>query len=173
MEGVVKHYILETFREKYHLGSKKAKGEILDEVCGEFGWHRKHAIRELSKPIGKKPSRNKRGRKSKYDGPDFLKALYQVRRVMEFRNAEVMKENMPEWLPFIEGQYGAFSPDVREKLLSISASTMKRKFRRLREEAGKGLSTTRPGSILRTEIPICTESEWNAPLCLAKWQLTP
>ena len=44
----------------------------------------------------------KRGRKSKYDTPEFLSALHKVRRVMEFRNAEVMKENMAEWPPFIE-----------------------------------------------------------------------
>jgi hypothetical protein len=79
---------------------------------------------------------------------------------MEFRNAEVMSENMPEWLPFIERHKGAFSAEVRQKLLSISASTMKRCFRRMREQGGEGLSTTRPVSTLRTEIPIRTDSFW-------------
>jgi hypothetical protein len=77
---------------------------------------------------------------------------------MEFRNAEVMKMNMAEWLPFIESHYGAFAREIREKLISISASTMKRYFRRMREQAGSGLCTTRPGSILRSEIPIRVES---------------
>jgi len=111
---------------------------------------------------GRKPAGRKRGRRSKYEEPAFLKALARVRRVMEFRNAEVIKENLPEWLPFIERHYGAFREDVRGELLAISASTMKRYFKRARELGGQGLSTTRPSSILRTEIPICTTSFWDA-----------
>lgn len=164
MEEVVKRHLLESLREKYHrLGrKKKAKAEILQEVQNLLGCHRKHAIRTMKrKTPGRKSTPAKRGRKSKYDTPAFLSALHKVRRVMEFRNAEVMKMNMLEWLPFIEKHRGAFAADIREKLLSISASTMKRYFRRMREQGGGGLSTTRPGSILRTEVPIRTESFWS------------
>jgi|GEM_PF-2430924 len=51
---------------------------------------------------------------------------------------------------------------AKGELLTISASTMKRYFKRARELGGQGLSTTRPSSILRTEIPICTASFWDA-----------
>lgn len=162
MEEPVKRYILESFREKYHRAGKKGKSAILKDVCSLLTCHRKHAIRVMKKRIpGRKPEPKKRGRKSKYDYPEFQRALHRVRRVMEFRNAEVMKMNMPEWLPFIEKHYGMFEIQVREKLLSISAATMKRYFRRMREQAGQGLSTTRPGSILRTEIPVHTASFWD------------
>jgi hypothetical protein len=80
---------------------------------------------------------------------------------MEFRNAEVMVANMPEWLPFIEKHYGTFAPHTREKLLSISAATIKRYVHRLREQGGQGLSTTRPATILRRKIPIRTDSFWD------------
>jgi len=162
MEESLKRHILESFRAKYHRSGKKEKGQILQEVCQALTCHRKHATRLMRKQLpGRKPGPAKRGRKSKYDYPEFLRALHKVRRVMEFRNTEVMKKNMTEWLPFIEHHYGAFGPDIREKLLTISAATMKRYFRRMREQGGQGLSTTRPGSILRTEIPICTESFWD------------
>ena len=163
MEEPVKRYILESLREKYHRGSKKQKGEILNQVCEQFTCHRKHAVRLLKKqPPGRKPGPAKRGPKSKYDAPQFLRALHRVRRVMEFRNAEVIKENMPEWLPFIEGHYGELDAETREKLLTVSVPTMKRYYRRAREAAGGGgLGTTRPASILRTEIPIRTDSFWD------------
>lgn len=162
MNEIAKHYILESFRERYHRAKRRGKSEILKEVETLLSCHRKHAIRVMKKrPPGRKPAGQKRGRKSKYDTPEFLAALHRVRKVMEFRNAEVMKSNMPEWLPFIEKHRGEFSVETREKLLSISASTMKRYFRRARQQAGNGLGTTRPGSILRTEIPIRTESFWN------------
>jgi len=106
MEAVVKHYILESLREKYLRGSRKDKGKILDGLCTELSCHRKHAVRLMKKGRrGRKPLPQKRGRKSKYDEPEFLKALYKVRRIMEFRNAEVIKQNMAEWLPFIENHY--------------------------------------------------------------------
>lgn len=123
MEEPVKRHILESFRERYHRGSRLRKSEILDEVQNQLGCHRKHATRLMRKgQPGRKPAGKKRGRKSKYDFPEFLRALHRVRKVMEFRNAEVMKMNMPEWLPFIEKHYGEFSPDVREKLLAITST---------------------------------------------------
>lgn len=162
MEGLVKQYILESLRERYRRSSKKGKGEVLDKVCSELGCHRKHAVRLMRKrPPGRKGAAGKRGRKSKYNNPAFLRALHRVRRVMEFRNAEVIKANIPEWLPFIEAHFGAYETTVRELLLSISPATMKRYFRLLREQGGKGLSTTRPGSILRNEIPVRTASFWD------------
>jgi hypothetical protein len=163
MEETVKRYILESLREKYHRSDRKGKSAILQEAQTLLACHRKHAVRVMKKRApGRKPAPGKRGRKSKYDTPEFLSALHKVRRIMEFRNAEVIKGNMAEWLPFIEKHYNAFPLGVAEKLYSISAATMKRYFRRMREQGGKGLSTTRPGSILRTEIPILTESQWEA-----------
>jgi hypothetical protein len=161
MEASGKRYILESFRDKYHRAGKAGKGAILEELGELLTCHRKHAVRLVKKRApGRKPGPQKRGRKSKYDDPGFLRALHMVRRVMEFRNAEVMKENMEEWLPFIEKHKGVFDKEIRSKLLSISSGTMKRIFRRAREKGGTGLSTTRPGSILRMEIPIRTDSFW-------------
>lgn len=162
MEKPVKRYILETFRDRYHHGGKKEKGDILGEICRLLSCHRKHATRLMrQRKQGASSKPGKRGRKSKYDTPEFLSALHKVRRVMEFRNAEVIKENMAEWLPFIERHYGGFRDDIKALLRQISAATMKRYFRRMREQSQHGLSTTRPATTLRTEIPICTESFWN------------
>lgn len=162
MEQSVERYILESFREKYHRAGRKEKSRILDEVCEALTCHRKHAVRLMRKRSpGRKPAPQKRGRKSKYDVPEVLRALHKVRRVMEYRNAEVIKENMAEWLPYIEEAYGSFSDEVRARLLSMSAATMKRLVKRLREQASEhGIGTTRPSSILRNEIPIRTESFW-------------
>jgi len=163
MEDPVKRYLLESFRERYHRAKRPEKSAILKDVCELLSCHRKHATRVMRKRSpGGKSEPKKRGRRSKYDQPEFLHALHKVRRIMEFRNAEVMKGNMAEWLPFIEKHHGIFSEEVKYKLLSISTGTMKRIFRRAREQAGTGLSTTtRPGSILRAEIPIRVESFWD------------
>lgn len=161
MERLVKEQLFESFKRRYHRAKYKQKRDILDEVCELFEWHRKHAIRRLNeKSVVIKSSIRKKGRKSRYGDPDFLKALHRVRKTMEFRNSKVMKANMEEWLPFIEEQYGEFKDSVRERLLTISPSTMDRYFKKARDAAGKGLSTTRPGSTLRNEIQIAIGSQW-------------
>ena len=162
MNEVPKRYYLESVRWKYHRAGKKQKGVLLTEVCERLGCHRKHAIR-LMKPRkrGRKPAGKKRGRKSKYDDPEFLKALHLVRKLMEYRNADVICANMEEWLPHIERHHGEFPAEIRNKLLSISPSTVKRYVKLRREAGGRGLCTTRPGSLLRNEIPIQTYSEWD------------
>ena len=116
MEEPVKRYIIESVRDKYRRGSKKEKSELLDKLQEQFCCHRKHAIRLMRRcHPGKAAAPQKRGRKSKYDNPEFLRALHRVRKVMEFRNAEVMKENMEEWLPFIEKHYGEFEREIRKE----------------------------------------------------------
>lgn len=161
MEKRVKEQLFESFKRRYHRAQYGEKKELLDEVCELFGWHRKHATRRLNEPLGKKERSVKQvGRKSKYGDPEFLKALHRVRKEMEFRNAKVIKANMKEWLPFIEELHGEFSVSVRERLLTISAATMDRYFKRARDAAGKGLSTTRPGKALRNEIEIAIGSQW-------------
>lgn len=165
MEESVKHYIFESFRLRYVSANRKGKSEILDEICAKFNCHRKHAVR-LMKPKfgGKRLKGSKRGPKPKYKDPEFLRALHRVRKVMEFRASPIIKSNMPEWLPSIENHYGAFSAEVREKLLKVSTATMDRYFKWMREQGGKGLTTTRPGKILRNEIAIQTASQWDGTI---------
>ena len=161
MEMKAKRQLIESFKRRYHHADYGQRKRLLSEVCELFTWHRKHAVRRLNEPLAvDKPARKKPGRKSTYGDPEFLKALHRVRKVMEFRNAKVMKANMVEWLPFIEQEYGVFTDSVRGRLLRISPATIDRYLKRARDAAGTGLSTTRPGSMLRNEIPVALGSQW-------------
>jgi hypothetical protein len=63
-----------------------------------------------------------------------------------------LKQAIPEWLPAIEEEYGAFRDDVRARLLSISGSTIDRHLRPLKAEHGK--TFTKSGGVIRGEIPV-------------------
>lgn len=157
MHKIEKSVFFESLRWKYHRASKKGKGEILDEVCERLGWHRKHATRLLQqKNVGRKPKPKKRGRKSKYDCPEFLRALRKLWVESEFKGARLLKASLPEWLPFFEANFWKLSSEVEEKLLEVSHATMERKLRGVRASFGKGKSGTKPGNLLRKEIPIST-----------------
>jgi hypothetical protein len=158
MHEIEKSVFLEPLRWKYHRVSKKEKGEILDEVCHRLGCHRKHATRLLrAENLKRKPKGKKRGRRSKYDSPEFLRALRKLWAETEFKGPRLLKASLPEWLPFFESNFWNLSSDVKENLLEVSHATIERKLRRIRASFGKGKSGTKPGNLLRKEIPISTE----------------
>src|SRR5256885_13744465 len=60
---------------------------------------------------------------------------------------------LPEWIPAYEQDQGRLPADVREKLLLASGRTLDRLLEPLRGQ-GAGRSMTRPGTLLRQQIPI-------------------
>jgi len=58
--------------------------------------------------------------------------------------------------PSYEHEFGPLAPDVAAKLLRASAATLDRLLRPLRALHPKRRCTTRPGSLLKTQIPIRT-----------------
>ena len=65
---------------------------------------------------------------------------------------------VPLWLPDYEREQGMLEEAVREKLLKMSAATMDRLLAPYRMSLGsRGRCGTRPGTLLRQQIPIRTE----------------
>lgn len=164
---------------RYRKGGKKEKGKILNEFCEITGYARKYAITvlrnwgkeswvwidgKLVKVVGirkqKKEGRRKRPRK--YDGV-VLKVLKQIWYLFDCMCGKRLVVVIRNNLTLLE-KYGEVDIDkeVREKLMSISAATVDRVFRKERQKLRvKGRSHTRPGSILKQQIPIRTFSEWD------------
>ena len=55
------------------------------------------------------------------------------------------------------------SPEVRQKLLKVSASTIDRLLKPLKDRyrLGKGKKGTKPGTLLKKAIPIKTFADWD------------
>jgi hypothetical protein len=163
--GSRKEY-LRIMQERYRLACKEERTALLDEVCQICAYSRKHAIFLLSPTSSPKPVRpnhrtRPRGRPRRYDDPlirTFLKALWKAGNLP---CAKRLGSMIPLWLPFYRRKNGERLPEDRIALLGdISPSTIDRVFASLRRGHGKlGLATTKPGSILRTQIPI-QRSEW-------------
>lgn len=68
---------------------------------------------------------------------------------------------LPLWLPGYFRQFGQLPEDVRKALLTISPSTIDRMMGHTRVQYRKrGRSTTKPGTLLRKQIPIQT-NQWD------------
>ena len=144
---------IELLRYRYRYYSKKQKGKVLEELTNSYLVDRKYLIRLLARKAGGRPKIPvRRGRRSKYGDYEFQQALRRVWKITYYMCGRYLKEAMPDWLPAIEAEYGAFSADVHERLLSISASTIDRYLRPHKAEHGKTL--TKPGGVIRSEIPV-------------------
>ena len=152
MSSIEKEEWFKRFKDRYRKAGRVRKSQLLDEITDLHGIHRKAAIRLLSaKKRGRKPEGKKRGRKSKYDSPDFLRALRLVWKETDYMCSRLLYSAMADWVPSAERHHGAFSSEVRELLYAISVPTIDRRLKPYRAKAKGG---TKPGSLLKTEIPI-------------------
>lgn len=144
---------IEVLKYRYRYYSKKKKGDVLTELEERFSVDRKYLVRLLAPRKGGRPKTpRKGGRPSKYQDAPFQVGLRKMWKVTKYMCGKYLERAMPEWLPAYESECQAFAPDVRERLLTISASSIDRYLKPFKAE--HGLTLTRPGGILRSEIPI-------------------
>ena len=147
---------------RYKRASKKEKGIILDELCHNCGYHRKHAIRVLTHyKRYSKPKLKNRGKPSVYNKPSIMKPLKVIWRAAHLPCSKRLKAILPLWLPSYSKEYGELSEAVTTALHRISAPTIDRLLTPARiQYGGRGRSTTKPGTLLKTHIPIKT-NQWD------------
>ncbi len=159
MGGNSKRDYLFAIRQRYAGASKTDKGLILKEFCAVCGYHRKHAIRLLNRR-GNKPEK-RLGRRARYGSPELLIALKRIWLATDQICSKKLVAAIPLWLPFYENSYGYLSQQSRELLCSISAATIDRRLAKARiRMRTRGLCATKPGRLLRNQIPIRT-SNWD------------
>jgi len=156
-----KEYIEATFL-RYKKASRKKKTVILDEFCATCQCHRKHAIRILRGfKRFVKPKAKRRGRKSLYQKESILKPLKKIWRESNFPCSKRLKAILPLWIPGYIQSIAPLSLPVIKSLNKISHATIDRLLKPIRIHYQKrGRSTTKPGTLLRKQIPIKT-NQWD------------
>lgn len=150
---------LKQLKIRYFRGNRQTKSQVLDELCNVGGYHRKHAIRKLTRsPIGwrDKPA----GRKKTYSSKELLPALKQIWLATDQMCGKRLKVAIPLWLPYYETTYESLEDRIKQKLLTMSAATLDRMLRTCRARYPKRLGGTKPGSLLKHHIEIKT-NQWN------------
>ncbi len=156
-----KRELLETIRPRYLKASKSGKAQILDEFVAATGYHRKYAIRVLKH--GRKASGlRKKGRRKEYQG-EVVAALTRIWEICGRICSKRLKPFLPEIVAVLERhQELSLSAEVKSQLLRMSRSTIDRCLQPVRfEEKRHGLSTTKPGTLLKKAIPIRTFADWD------------
>jgi len=158
-----KRELLEVLRPRYLKASKAEKKKMLDEFTSVTGYHRKHAIRVLKNKV---QDQNHRKRKPKtyrtvYHG-EVVQALEQIWESYGHICSKRLQPYLPEAIRVLErSKEIQLSEDTKELLLKISSATIDRCLRPVRIKSPHGLSTTKPGSLLKNLIPVRTFTEWD------------
>ena len=150
---------LATIRTRYQQAGKKAKTLILDEFCATCGYNRKYAIRMLSKSRPKESRRSSKrpGPKAVYREAKLLEALKRIWFASDQMCSKKLKAALPLWLPFYDTEFEPLEQATRTKLLEVSSATIDRLLKPYRALHKKGRCTTRPGTLLKNQIPVKTE----------------
>jgi len=162
MSPVSKREYLEAVFLRYKRASRQLKTIILNEFCTTCKYHRKHAIRLLRKfKRFIKPKVKKRGRKPVYDKEAILKPLKRIWLAANLPCSKRLKVILPLWLPGYLQIYGELPKEVVNALIAISPATIDRFLKPVRVRyKGRGRATTKPGTLLRKQIPIKT-NQWD------------
>jgi len=138
---------------RYQRAGREHKSRILDEFCAICGYHRKAALRLLNRPLfGPPPHRP--GPAPTYRPQVVLPVLKTIWLATDQLCSKLLKAALPEWMDFYEQTHGPLSAQLREQLLAISPAQIDRLLRPLRlRYPRRGLSTTKPGTLLRHRIP--------------------
>lgn len=145
---------------EYVRSSRKRKGVILDEFVAATSLKRKSAIVLLNSPppITGKP----RGRPQPRYGMDVSAGLEVLWAISGYICCKRLVPSLPLLIQLIhaEGAWG-FSEAVERKLLTISVSTCERLLRPHKKAfRPAGRSLTKPGSMLKSQIPVRTWDDW-------------
>ena len=161
--------VIRELGERYRRGGKREKGEVLDEVCKLTKYNRcyasqllKHPKRGGQKKAGVGRGKAKRVRRRQYDD-EVVRALKRIWVIMDCICGKRLAPNLREVIRVLE-KWGELevTVEVGKKLERISASTIDRLLCDERKELMLGSrSRTKPGTLLKSQIPIRTFSEWD------------
>lgn len=158
---------LAELRRRYRRARKRERSTILDEFVKTTGYHRKHAIallrssyrhRSRDRPI-------KRPRARVYSD-EVRRAVVRLAALFDEINSKRLHAALAATLEQLRRQrHLQVSPAGFRQLQRISAATMERIRKSERERLGQaprhGRALTKPGALLKRQIPVRTFANWD------------
>ena len=145
---------------RYAYASRVERGRILDEFVAVTGFHRKHAMRVV-----------RAGQPARRSGPRPQQRLYDeaVREALVVvweASDRICGKRLRPLLPLLvdameRHDHLQLEPAVRTGLLAISAATIDRSLRAVRQQAGIRRQGTAPSAAIRRSVPVRTFDGWD------------
>ena len=140
---------------RYSRRNREGKSRMLDEICEDYEYERKYAIKLLCGGLPPPSGRRHPGPEPQYEMIEPV--VRQVWLTAEQPCGKRLAPILRQWLPYYERRFGQLSGRQRQLVRQVSAATLDRLLAGARaEHSGRGRCGTKPGSLLRSEIPIRT-----------------
>jgi len=155
--------VTKTMAKRYRKASRTEKTTMLDELCALTGWTRDHARRALRVAAATGDTAPARAPRPRIYGHDVAEPLRMIWATLNGPSGKRLAPFMAEIVEVLE-RHGELelTSTVRAKLLQISAATIDRLLAPERARLQiKGRSGTKPGTLLKRQIPIRTFADWN------------
>ncbi len=163
MSSKARQEMLDSIRKQYKGSDWKTKNQLLDGFVAATGYDRKHAIKLLNAETYNSESKTQknRGRRPYYDH-----TVAAVLEMIWYASNQICSKRIVPFLPELVSalerhDHLHISDEIKSRVLTISAATFDRLLRKERIKIYKGISTTRPGALLKNQIKVRTFSDWN------------
>lgn len=155
MSQELKKEWLPKLQARYSRRNREGRSRMLDELCEDYEYDRKYAIKLLGGVLPQPSGRAHPGPRSQYEVIEPV-----VRQIWLSAEQPCGKRLVPilrQWLPFYEPRFGRLSSRQRRLVRQASAATLDRLLAPARaQHPGRGRCGTKPGGLLKSEIPIRT-----------------
>jgi Integrase core domain len=166
LDLATRRQVTATTVKKYRKASRAQKAAILDQLSQLNGWHRDHARKALriaaSAPSGR-PAGRPREPVLTY-GPEVIEALVKVWAVLDGPTGKRLAPVMGDLVVSLR-RHGELdlTDEIAAQLTRMSAATIDRRLAPVRRDAtlGRGRSLTKPGSLLKSQVPMRTWADWD------------
>ena len=155
-----KHELAGVVRARYLRADRRGKAAILDEFVASTGYHRKAAIRLLRH--GPPPERQGHGGRPRRYSSVVVGALRVAAEVSGWLCGKRLAPFLEELVPALEAERAlALSDEDRAALVAMSPATVDRRLAPFRRQLRpRGWGTTKPGTLLKQQIPVHTYTPW-------------
>jgi hypothetical protein len=149
----------EAMWKRYRKAPKRMKTKILNELCALTGYHRQYAIAQLNLMEDVEPRLPKTPRTRKRHYPhDVIVVIEKIWEEAGYPWSVRLKGIIELWMPWIRRRF-ALTSIQETKILRIGARTIDRYLASKKRDLRKRLyGRTKPGTLLRHQIPIKCES---------------
>lgn len=157
MNRVFRMAYIDSVRERYFQATKMEKGRILDELHKTCRLNRHYAGWKIRQGHYERDAAKKKRHKACLYSPRLLEVIRKVWKAAGFPWSVRLKEILLLWKPWIDN-YFRLSPEEDHRLLQISPRTIDRALRETKIRNRRRIyGRTKPGTLLRHQIPIRTE----------------